>query len=109
MKLIVAIVQDNDSTRLVRALVKNGFSATKLASTGGFLREGNTTLLLGVEEDKLDEVLKLISDVCKPREQVITPLTPGPGPVDAYFPSSVRVQVGGATVFVLPVEKTMKM
>jgi uncharacterized protein YaaQ len=109
LKLIVAIVQDNDSTRLVRALVKNSFYATKLASTGGFLREGNTTLLLGVEDDKVDDVLNLISEVCKPREQMITPLTPGPGPVDSFFPSSVRVQVGGATIFVVPVEKSIKM
>ncbi len=109
MKLIIAIVQDNDSTRLVRALVKNSFSATKLASTGGFLREGNTTLLVGVEDEKVDEALNLISKVCKPREQMITPMAPGPGPVDSFFPSSVRVQVGGATIFVLPVEKTIKM
>ncbi|MER3557036.1 MAG: hypothetical protein C4302_03585, partial [Thermus sp.] len=48
MKLILAIVQDTDAPGLTKALLEKGFQSTKLASTGGFLREGNTTLLIGV-------------------------------------------------------------
>ncbi|MBP3652308.1 MAG: cyclic-di-AMP receptor, partial [Clostridia bacterium] len=54
MKLIIAIVQDEDASRLVSKLMAEGFGATKLATTGGFLRSGNTTLLTGVDDDKLD-------------------------------------------------------
>ncbi|HWJ02570.1 MAG TPA: cyclic-di-AMP receptor [Verrucomicrobiae bacterium] len=109
MKLVVAIVHDNDSARLVRSLVKGGFSSTKLASTGGFLREGNTTLLLGVEDEKVNQVVEIIRLVCKPRNQIISPVSPGSGPVDSYLPSPVEIQVGGATVFVLQVEQTIKV
>ncbi|MGQ9510337.1 MAG: cyclic-di-AMP receptor [Thermaceae bacterium] len=53
MRLILAIVQDADAPGLTKALLEKGFRSTKLASTGGFLREGNTTLLLGVEGEQL--------------------------------------------------------
>ena len=51
MKLIIAIVQDEDASRLISSLMNEGYSATKLATTGGFLRSGNTTLLLGVDDN----------------------------------------------------------
>ena len=65
MKLIIAIVQDEDASRLVSSLMNEGYSATKLATTGGFLRAGNTTLLLGVDEDRFDGAMKIIEKVCK--------------------------------------------
>lgn len=105
MKLIVAIVQDKDAIRLLEALVDHGFRATKLATTGGFLREGNTTLLVGTEDERVDEVLDIIRRICHSREQLVTPLAPVGGPVDSYVPYPVEVQVGGATVFVLNVER----
>lgn len=101
---MVAIVQDKDALRLVEALVDRGFKATKLATTGGFLREGNTTLLVGTEDDRVDEVLAVIRNVCKPRQQLVTPLVTT-GPVDAYMHFPLEVVVGGATVFVLHVER----
>ena len=64
MKLIVAIVQDEDAGRLVSALMDKGFGVTKLATTGGFLRAGNTTLISGVEDDKLQDAL---GDLQEPR------------------------------------------
>jgi len=76
MRLILAVVQDKDSHRLSNQLVKRGFRATKLASTGGFLKAGNTTFLIGVEEDKVDDVLAVIKDSCKSREQTITAMNP---------------------------------
>lgn len=105
MKLIVAIVQDKDALRLIETLVDRGFRATKLATTGGFLREGNTTLLVGTDDEKVDELLQIIRTVCRPREQLVTPLAPTGAPVDAYMPYPVEVLVGGATVFVLNVER----
>ena len=56
MKLVIAIVQDKDSNRLSNALVREGFRATKLASTGGFLRAGNTTFMIGIEDERVHEV-----------------------------------------------------
>ena len=105
MKLIVAIVQDKDSNRLSGELVKANFRATKLASTGGFLRAGNTTFMIGVDDNQIDPVMSVINKSCKVREQLVTPVTPMSGTTDSYLPLPVEVQVGGATVFVLPVER----
>ncbi|WP_195576794.1 cyclic-di-AMP receptor [Paenibacillus sp. 1001270B_150601_E10] len=105
MKLIVAIVQDKDSNRLSHALVKAEYRATKLASTGGFLRAGNTTFMIGVDDEQVDDVLELIRTNCKVRDQLVTPVTPMSGSTDSYIPLPVEVQVGGATVFVLPVDR----
>ena len=60
MKMVVAVVQDKDAHRLSNALVKEGIRATKLASTGGFLRAGNTTFLIGVEDEKVEDVMRII-------------------------------------------------
>lgn len=105
MKMIIAIVQDQDSQSLSDILTKNNFRTTKLASTGGFLRAGNTTFLCGVEDERVNELLTLINDTCGNREQVVTPVTPMGGNADAYIPYPVEVEVGGATVFVMPIEQ----
>ncbi|WP_281883826.1 cyclic-di-AMP receptor [Paenibacillus sp. YYML68] len=105
MKLVVAVVQDKDSNRLSNALIKEGFRATKLASTGGFLRAGNTTFMIGTEDERVNEVLQLIKSNCKIREQMVTPVSPMGGSTDSYIPFPVEVQVGGAAVFVMPVER----
>lgn len=105
VKLVVAVVQDKDAGRLIEELVERGYRATKLASTGGFLKEGNTTLLVGAEDSQVDEVVAIIKRVCRPREQVVTPLGPIGGAVDTYVPYPVEVIVGGATIFVLQVER----
>ncbi len=105
MKLIIAIIKDKDSNRLSSALVKENYRATKLASTGGFLRAGNTTFMIGVDDDQVDAVLSIIRNNCKVREQLVTPVTPMSGTTDSYLPLPVEVQVGGATVFVLPVDQ----
>ncbi|UJF33141.1 cyclic-di-AMP receptor [Paenibacillus hexagrammi] len=105
MKLVVAVVQDKDSNRLSNALIKEGFRATKLASTGGFLRAGNTTFMIGTEDERVQEALQVIRANCKIREQLVTPVSPMGGTTDSYIPFPVEVQVGGAAVFVLPVER----
>lgn len=105
MKLIIAIVQDKDSNRLSHALIKAGFRATKLASTGGFLRAGNTTFLIGVEDHQVQPALDVIRANCKVRDQLVTPVSPVSGTADSYIPFPVEVQVGGAAVFVVNVER----
>lgn len=108
MKLVIAVVQDKDGGRLQDALVKNGFRATKLASTGGFLKAGNTTFLIGVEEEKVDDLLDVIKKNCQSRDQTVAPLSAAGSmgtPVETYVPYPVTVKVGGATVFVVDVEK----
>lgn len=105
MKMVIAIVQDKDSPKLAQNLVKAGVRATKLASTGGFLHAGNTTFLIGTNEERVSDVLDLIKTSCRSREQVVTPMSPMGSQVESYVPYPVSVQVGGATVFVLDVEQ----
>jgi uncharacterized protein YaaQ len=105
MKLIIAVVQDKDSNRLSNALVKADFRATKLASPGGFLKAGNSTFLIGTDDEKVEDVLEIIKTNCKAREQLVAPVSPMGGNADAYVPYPVEIQVGGATVFVVPVEQ----
>ncbi|NMA48676.1 MAG: hypothetical protein GX947_02725 [Tissierellia bacterium] len=108
MKLVVAIVQDQDAPNLVENLTEKEFRVTKLASTGGFLKAGNTTLLSGVEDDKVKDVLKIIEDNCKTRE-ITTSLLTVTMPGDTYIPYPLEVKVGGATVFVLDVEQYVRI
>lgn len=85
------------------------FQATMLASTGGFLREGNATILIGTEAARVDAVLSVIQKYCRVREQLVSPLPPVVEPVDSYISYPVKVQVGGAIVFVLDVERMVKI
>ncbi|HHV61294.1 MAG TPA: hypothetical protein GXX51_01425 [Firmicutes bacterium] len=103
MKLVIAIVQDQDVAGLLDRLVKKGYKATKLASTGGFLRVGNTTLLVGVNDDQVQDVVGVIKDVCKSRTQLITPMPAVGRSITSYVPQPVEVKVGGATIFVVDV------
>lgn len=104
MKLIVAVIQDKDSNRLTDALSKEKFQATKLSTTGGFLKEGNTTLMIGCEDEQVDRALEIIRDNCSHRDQMVAPISPMGGNADSYIPRPIKVEVGGATVFVMPVD-----
>lgn len=108
MKLIVAIVQDQDAPTLIDELTEKEYRITKLASTGGFLKSGNTTLLIGVEDEKVDEVLDIIEATCKTRE-ITTSLLTVSMPGDTYIPYPLEVKVGGATIFILDVEKYVRL
>ena len=104
MKLIIAIVQDQDQNELSRAFYDANVRATKLSTTGGFLRAGNTTFMIGIEEERIEEVLKIIDQCSKAREQYVrAPLHLDMG-LDSAVNLPVKVEVGGATVFVLPIE-----
>ena len=109
MKLIVAIVQDEDAGRLVSELMDKGFGVTKLATTGGFLRAGNTTLLVGVDDEKFDGAMAVIEKICKSRKQIATAPTSMTGVNGVYSPYPIEVMVGGATVFVLSVDQFIKL
>ena len=109
MKLIIAVVQDDDADDLVERLVKEKVSSTKLASTGGFLRGGNTTLLIGIEEDRVDSVISIIKDICKSRKQTFTTPIPPTGSAGVYIPYPIDVIVGGATIFVVDIDRFEKV
>lgn len=105
IKLVLAIAQEKDVGRLIDALTEDGFHATMLASTGGFLREGNSTILIGVEDNQVDPVLAIIQRACHRREQFVSPMPPAVEPVDSYVTYPVKVEVGGAIVFVMEVAR----
>ena len=109
MKMIIAIVQDEDSGRLVNSLMTEGYRVTKLATTGGFLRAGNSTLLIGVDEEKFDGAMAIIEKICKSRKQIATAPSPISGSTGVYVPYPIEVMVGGATIFVLDVDKFIKI
>lgn len=109
MKLVIAIVHDDDAGELISTLSEKGHGMTKLATTGGFLKSGNTTLLIGVEKEKLDEVIELIKDICKTRKGAISPPSPVLGATGVYVPSPIEITIGGATVFVLDVDRFEKI
>jgi uncharacterized protein YaaQ len=104
MKLIVAIVQREDSDNLLDKLIGAGYRATLISTTGGFLRKGNATVLVGVEDDKIPGVTRIIQANCSARKQYVTPLPPILEPGEFYVPQPVDVPVGGAAIFVLDVE-----
>ena len=109
MKLMIAIVQDEDASRLVNQLMKNGHGVTKLATTGGFLRAGNTTLLVGVEDDRFDVAMGIIEKICKSRKQIAPSPSSMVGMPGSYTPYPIEVVVGGATIFVLTVDQFVKL
>lgn len=107
MKLIIAILQDKDGLSALNELNRRGFRATKLASTGGFLREGNTTIMVGVEEPDVEQVLGVLRRTSSTRQETLTPAAPTHSG-EPYVPFPVEVTVGGATVFVLTVDRYEK-
>ena len=109
MKLIIAIVQDEDASRLISNLMNEGYGVTKLATTGGFLKSGNTTLLVGVDDSRFDACMAIVEKIRKSRKQIATsPVTMGGGTAGMYSPYPIEVTVGGATVFVVTVDQFVK-
>ena len=102
MKLIIAVVQDDDAPRLIDALMKEKIGVTKLATTGGFLRKGNVTLLIGVENDLVEHVMEIIGRLCKRRMESTAVISPMGG-VD-FLPMPLQVETGGAICFITDCE-----
>jgi uncharacterized protein YaaQ len=105
MKLAVAIIHNRDKNRITDELVRAGFKFTVIGSTGGFLREGNTTFLIGTTEDELPVLKSVISENCQTREQLLSVAPYETNPAAAFVGGAVKVPVGGAVLFVLPVEE----
>lgn len=107
MKLVLAIVGNDDSGMVSAALTKEGFSVTKLATTGGFLKAGNTTFIVGTEDEKVDQVISIIAAQSRRRTQLVPSTTTMDIGVYSAFP--VEVTVGGSTIFVLNVDRFEKV
>ena len=108
MKMITAIVNCKDTNRVCQALTEKGFEHTRLATTGGFLRAGNTTVLMGVEDARLDEALEIINNNCKRRREAVPEVPSTEMPADIYNQFPTEVTVGGAIVFVTEVQRFEK-
>jgi len=105
VKLVVAVVQAEDANGLLAQLSNRGFRATRIKTVGGFLREANATVLCGVEDPEVDLVVHTIREACTTRQQQITAIPAVMEPGEFFLPYPVEVEVGGATIFVLDVER----
>jgi uncharacterized protein YaaQ len=105
VKLVVAVVHNEDAGTLVDALLEKQHRATRLHSSGGFLKQSNATIIVGVEDAAVDGVLEIVRENCTSRTQVVNPMPPIMEPGEFFMPYPLEVEVGGATVFVLPVER----
>lgn len=105
MKLIIAIVQDEDTPALTEALVATNVRFTKVSTTGSFLRTGNTSLLIGIDDGLVQSVLGVLRRTCRRRTQVAVPYSPALEPGLLYMPENFEVEVGGAVVFIINVSR----
>ena len=105
VKLVVAIVHAEDASALVDALLEQEYRATRLHSSGGFLKQSNATIIVGVDDDRVEAVLALVREQCHSRTQLVNPMPPIMEPGEFFLPYPLEVEVGGATVFVLPVDR----
>ncbi len=107
MKLIITIVSKDDASIVMKELISHKFFVTKLASTGGFLRGGNTTLMIGTSDESVDKAIGIITENSKNRKELV------PGSIVSEFgmlsSQPIEVNVGGATMFIIDVEKIVKV
>ena len=107
MKMVLAVIDKDDAHDVISNLSKAGFSITRLSTTGGFLRSGNVTILVGVEDEKTSDVIGIIKEHSRSRSQQIPTII---GNEASYLsPMPVEVSVGGATIFVMNVEQFEKI
>ena len=107
MKLITAVVNKEDSKAVNAALVSGGYTVTRLTTTGGFLLAGNITMLIGTEDEKVDECIRIIAEYSSQRTEVVPSTSSYGVALTTAFP--LEVVVGGATVFVTNVERFEKL
>jgi uncharacterized protein YaaQ len=109
MKLIIAIVQDEDVDGLTSALIEAGHRFTKISTTGSFLRTGNTSLMIGVDDAVVPNVMAILRRTCRRRTQIAVPYSPALEPGLLYMPENFEVEVGGAVVFVANVSQFVRV
>lgn len=107
MKLIFAIVNNDDSRSVSSALSKAGYMSTKLSSKGGFFVAGNTTFMICADDEKVDNIVQIISTKCHKRKQFVP--TKASYGVGTYTSFPVEISVGGATIFVTNIERFEKL
>ncbi len=103
MKLVFAIVSDEDAHRLISELNRANYRVTRLSTTGGFLKSGNTTLMCGVEDKSLEDALEIIRKYSKSRTTMVNASMDPTGAIGGFAPYPVQVKIGGATIFVVDV------
>lgn len=108
MKLLIGIVNNDDANELLNEMNKAAFQATRLSTSGGFLKTGNVTFLVGVEEDRVEELIDIFRSCCSRRTQMVPTAPPfiGEGFLSA---APVEITIGGATIFVIDMEKFIKL
>jgi uncharacterized protein YaaQ len=109
MKLLISILHERDKQRVSDALLQAGHKFTIVASTGGFLRDGNTTLLIGSDEDKVDDVIETIRGCCPCRDEYVNQPMPDALGATGVIMNPVKVKIGGAVIFVVDVEKFVRV
>lgn len=105
MKLCLAIVHSRDKGRVADELTETGFKFTIMGSTSGFLREGNSTFMIGVEDDQVGLLREVIDTNCHARDQVVEAGTMEAGPQGGFISNPIKVPVGGAILFVVNVDE----
>jgi len=105
VKLVIAIVQDEDTDTLTHALIDGGFRFTRISTTGSFLRTGNSSLMIGVDDAEVVNVLAVLGRTCRRRTQIAVPYSPALEPGLLYMPENFEVEVGGAVIFVADVSR----
>jgi uncharacterized protein YaaQ len=107
MLLLVAIVQTTDAQVATDALIEQGLRVTRIGSMGGLLGIGNVALLMGLDESQYEVAVAVINSTCHTRLEYLSSVAM----VDPDFPylASTEVEVGGAVVFAIPVEKFVRI
>jgi uncharacterized protein YaaQ len=108
VKLLICVINSDDRYPLLDALIERGHSATVFSTIGGFLREGNTTLLIATTDQQVHDVLRIIRTRCATRTKLVYPFPAAAGE-EAYMAAPIEVEVGGAVVFVLDVDRFEKL
>lgn len=107
MKLVYAIIRDEDTDHVVGRLNKEGYQVTKLSTTGGFMRRGNSTLMFCTDDEKVDRAVELIEETVGPRQQITCNMSipvGGSEMMNSFMPMPVNAEVGGAVIFATNVE-----
>jgi uncharacterized protein YaaQ len=108
MKLILAVIQNEDEDALTEAMEKEGMSVTRIGSSGGFLRASNVTLMTAVEDQQVERVMVLLGRHCKRRTKHLHPWVPSMEARERFL-GAIPVEVGGAAVFILGLERMEKI
>lgn len=109
MKLIYAIIRNDNEDDVIQALMQDHFVVTRLSTTGGFLKKGNTTLMIAVEDGDVDRCIDVIKAQCGRRQEITVNMSYLSGSsLMNYTTMPMNVEIGGATIMVVPLERFEK-